>query len=296
MSMSKTLTTKPFPMVGLEGFEFGGLGAGQNCLMQGPQMPGEQSQSPKAMDVVGDWSCLHLIVEGEGPQQMVTSSKSWPEVYGERYKESLRYTQAAEAELRAQRLKELLAKAYERNYKTLSLAVLEAEANEAATRAIGWGASEPHEFLSGVVGKGRLKRIIELGRRLVSSKKANAAESEALWSKWTTRIERFRDVGESWDGGGAAPPNAQAVSNSQYFLACLWVRRFEPSQIGASIVGGVGFTFRKGSRKVYVEFNNRGNALVLFSDGATDPIAQRIEPQVAEYHVLIQRAKAYLDE
>ena len=48
------------------------------------------------------------------------------------------------------------------------------------------------------------------------------------------------------------------------------------------------------TKKVYVEFNNKGNVLALFSDGEARPDVQKIKPEPCDYDSLIANARIYL--
>jgi len=67
-----------------------------------------------------------------------------------------------------------------------------------------------------------------------------------------------------------------------------------PDRIAASVVGGIGVTFRRNGRKVYVEFRNTGSILALFSDGTTEPVVEAVDP--SDYSGFSARARGYLGE
>lgn len=89
--------------------------------------------------------------------------------------------------------------------------------------------------------------VADLLRKGLASSPTPAAPQ---WSQWESRVASFRNVGDAWAAGKAAAPNEQAILNSDSFLKSLQRADFPPRQIGASVVGGIGFTFRNGSRKV----------------------------------------------
>lgn len=95
-----------------------------------------------------------------------------------------------------------------------------------------------------------------------------------------------------WDGYKAPPPTHVVVAAARDFLTT--TAEFPPDRVAPSVVGGIGVTYRKNGRKVYVEFRNTGSILALFSDGSTEPAVEPVDP--GEYPAFLARARGYLGE
>jgi len=116
------------------------------------------------------------------------------------------------------------------------------------------------------------------------------------WKKYYDRLRTFRTSEADGDRGRFPAPNASAIVLAHSFLQYLQGANYPPAQVMPSVVGGVGFAFRRSGRKVYVEFNNKAAVHALFSDGVSDPVVQRVRPEEAGYQQWMAKAKAYLDE
>jgi hypothetical protein len=116
------------------------------------------------------------------------------------------------------------------------------------------------------------------------------------WSKLYRKLESLIQLPKGWDGYKAPLPNMVARDRARSFLDSLCRENYSPFQIAASVIGGIGVNRRHGNKKVYVEFNNNGKVHALFSDGASSPRVEPIQPDMIGFQVLIQRMRAYLDE
>jgi hypothetical protein len=130
----------------------------------------------------------------------------------------------------------------------------------------------------------------------VSTSVLAAHDTVLDWIGLLKKLENFRTLKKGWDGYNAAPPDAKPLGFASDFLDVLRRNRYVPSRLAPSVVGGVGMTFRKQSRKVYVEFSNKGTVHALFSDGVTDPVVQKVAPDLPGYRALFAKTRAYLDE
>jgi hypothetical protein len=108
-------------------------------------------------------------------------------------------------------------------------------------------------------------------------------------------LEEFKSLSRGWDSYKAPAPNLVARTNAKEFLDVLCIAELEPSRMRPSVVGGVGITFRKGEKKVYVEFLNDGRVYVLFSDGTTDPETRRVKNGYTGYLSLVNEIRDYLN-
>jgi hypothetical protein len=112
---------------------------------------------------------------------------------------------------------------------------------------------------------------------------------------WKAKLDAIGSLPPGWDSYSAPSPTESAMKNARCFLAVLVQSNRFPSRLAPSVVGGVGFTFKRNDLKVYVEFSNRGTAHALFSDGVTDPRVEKVEPTDAGYRALMAEIRTYLN-
>jgi hypothetical protein len=115
------------------------------------------------------------------------------------------------------------------------------------------------------------------------------------WTGLGSRIDGMANLTDGWDSYRAQVPNVIARQKAKDYLAELCEQNTRPTRVAPSVVGGIGITHRKGNRKVYVEFNNKGSVLALYSDGQMKPQVVSVETTPAGYRALMLRIKEYLD-
>ena len=125
---------------------------------------------------------------------------------------------------------------------------------------------------------------------------ATAGPPKVNWEMFFTTLSSLKGLKAGWDSYRASPPSEQTILLAETFLRRLVSDGFPPAQVAPSLVGGVGFTFRSNTRKVYVELSNKGTVHVLFSDGETKPLVEPVPPDAAGFARVSEKAKAYLDE
>jgi hypothetical protein len=86
------------------------------------------------------------------------------------------------------------------------------------------------------------------------------------------------------------------MENVREFLGVLESARLPPNRLKPSVMGGIGATFRRGDKKVYVEFYNDGRVHSLFSDGVSDPDTKSVPPDHAGYSLLVQDIQGFLND
>jgi hypothetical protein len=116
------------------------------------------------------------------------------------------------------------------------------------------------------------------------------------WQKWRDKIESMKTLQDGWDSYRAPAPSGDSITQATVFLDELAKSASAPSRLAPSVVGGVGFTFKRADRKVYVEFRNTGSVHALFSDGASDPVVEKVQMDSTGYADLMIRIKRYFDE
>src|SRR5438270_13753218 len=77
---------------------------------------------------------------------------------------------------------------------------------------------------------------------------------------WFDRLDALTWLGAGWNRHNAPPPAPIAIDNARRFLRLMTDDRQEPTRLAASVVGGVGITWRSENREVYLEFYNNGTA------------------------------------
>jgi hypothetical protein len=133
-------------------------------------------------------------------------------------------------------------------------------------------------------------------RNTKSVLKADAWRSLSGPDKQFAKLDGLLQLPKGWDGYQAAPPNAVARDRTRTFLESLYLENYAPSQVGPSVIGGIGVSRRRGKKKVYVEFNNNGKVHALFSDGTSEPRVDQIQPDKVGFSRLIKSIRTYLDE
>lgn len=91
------------------------------------------------------------------------------------------------------------------------------------------------------------------------------------------------------------PPTEAAIAASLEFLAFVQVVDLAPSRLAPSVVGGIGITFRRGDRRVYVEFKNDGVGHALFSAPEDEPFVVSVGTSEAEQARVLRQAQEFLD-
>lgn len=114
-------------------------------------------------------------------------------------------------------------------------------------------------------------------------------------NQWSRKLDKMERLEEGWNGYSAPAPSALAIRTARRFLSRLLAEPYEPTRVAPSSVGGVGFTHKKGNRRVYVEFFNDGQVYALFSDNEIAPRSQRVQPDFHQFRELIGQIKGYLD-
>lgn len=84
-----------------------------------------------------------------------------------------------------------------------------------------------------------------------------------------TQLEALRGLEPGWDSYDARPPNRQAIESARDFLGSVLAGESAPApvRVCASVEGGVGIVFQRGSRYADVEFLNDGSIVGGASDG-----------------------------
>jgi hypothetical protein len=119
---------------------------------------------------------------------------------------------------------------------------------------------------------------------------------EELLNGVAARIEGFAKMAPGWDGYSAPAPTAKAAANALRFVGVLRTCGFVPARVAPSVVGAIGLSFRANGRKVYFEFYNTGNAMVLYSDGVSNPIVLDVETTETAFLSAVVQAREYLDD
>jgi hypothetical protein len=122
------------------------------------------------------------------------------------------------------------------------------------------------------------------------------AAADAEWSPWFDKLALLQDQPSDWTPACGPLPKKEVFRTAREFLECLRRGERKPSRLSRSVVGGIGITFKRADRKVYVELTNKGTVHALFSDGSADPKVEKVSPDEAGFARLVSRIRAYLDE
>lgn len=127
-------------------------------------------------------------------------------------------------------------------------------------------------------------------------RKSAAKHDAPAWNEAFSRLEDLSRLDDGWNSFAASRPSYEALSNAREFLNVLLAAELVPNRVRPSSIGGVGITFRRGDRKVYVEFLNNGQTHVLFSDGVGEPVVREIGGSYFDYLTLISETRNYLND
>jgi len=98
------------------------------------------------------------------------------------------------------------------------------------------------------------------------------------------------------DGNEVIFPDPSTINSADRFLVFLKSVHRLPDDVMMSIVGGVGFTWWKDGRKVYIEFRNTGNAHALFNERRGIPRVIKVNQSEAGFQSIFRELVSYLDE
>lgn len=121
------------------------------------------------------------------------------------------------------------------------------------------------------------------------------AAGNSMFEKLARKLDVIASTTE-WHEEAGPRPLADVIDAARMFLNVARQAGAMPSRIAPTVVGGIGVTFKRQYKKVYVEFRNTGSVHVLFSDGVTDPVVEKVIADVADYERLLKRANAYIHE
>jgi hypothetical protein len=122
--------------------------------------------------------------------------------------------------------------------------------------------------------------------------------STGRFQKWFTKLKGLAQLKDGWDSYKAPKPSQAALTTADLYLKALKMLAWEPARVEASVMGGVGITHRKDSRKVYVEFYNDGKVHALFSDRTNPTPRMETAPvgsDISSYYRFIRKAREYLN-
>lgn len=115
------------------------------------------------------------------------------------------------------------------------------------------------------------------------------------WLKLFEQFNELSNLSDGWDSYDAPAPNSQSIESASSFLELLRPVGLEPTNIGPSVMGGVGFTFGEGKRIGFVEFYNEGDACAILSDGDSDPITKDVSLTGLGFQSIIADVQDYLN-
>lgn len=91
-------------------------------------------------------------------------------------------------------------------------------------------------------------------------------------------LQQLAELTSGWDGYGAEPPVATSICKAKQIIEALGVLSLAPSNIVASVEGGVAITFRRKDKYADIECLNSGEVLAVTSDGRNEPAVWEVEP------------------
>ncbi len=114
----------------------------------------------------------------------------------------------------------------------------------------------------------------------------------------TRCIDEAAKLTSGWDSYDAPAPAPVAVEHARRFADCLDEIGPSPVRVGATVRGGISFTFQQGIREAFLEFYNTGKAYVMLSslvDPDEEPLIHPIVPEDVQLRHLIEEIREYLN-
>ena len=111
----------------------------------------------------------------------------------------------------------------------------------------------------------------------------------------------LRELKDGWNSYSAPAPTEETIRHAGLLLDAIKAQpALEVAHIGASVVGGVGFTFERGDREYVVEFVNDGDVVkTLITGGGKNPDIRVDRFPVADpyrYRYIVNEAIEFLAE
>lgn len=116
------------------------------------------------------------------------------------------------------------------------------------------------------------------------------------WQRYYDKLDSFKSLTKGWNGYAAPAPSHAAIKTARILIRTLRESDRTPSRLKPSVVGGVGFTFRRGERKVYVEVYNNGTVYALFSCSEDEMDVIAVPPTNRSFEILVEEIGAYIDD
>lgn len=84
------------------------------------------------------------------------------------------------------------------------------------------------------------------------------------------KLNSFVNLRRGWDSYDAPVPSIKSINKARDFTRDAVQSGIKPSRVAPSVVGGVGITWQRGDRRVYMEFLNTNQIGLLFEDFSKD--------------------------
>lgn len=103
------------------------------------------------------------------------------------------------------------------------------------------------------------------------------------------QIQRMKDLRTDWDTYGAEPPNDDTVNFASELLMLLEIREFLPTDVVASVEGGVALSFTAANRYADIELLNSGEILAVTFTRQQEPIVWEVKKNKGDIFQAIER-------
>lgn len=104
-------------------------------------------------------------------------------------------------------------------------------------------------------------------------------EENTSFTKLFDKIETLSSLKDGWDKDGAEAPNFKSIDTSRHILGILNEADFMPTNVSASVEGGVNIYFVKDNKYADIECFNSGEVLTSESDRINKPIVTELKDE-----------------
>jgi hypothetical protein len=119
--------------------------------------------------------------------------------------------------------------------------------------------------------------------------------SKARFHELSKRLKRLKDLKPGWDSYDAQPPNATAFALAEIVFSVLIEVNFPPTNILASVEGGIGFVFHEKDKYADIECFNSGNIASVSYSNVIKPQAWVVDPGSEGIKESITKIRSFLN-
>lgn len=127
----------------------------------------------------------------------------------------------------------------------------------------------------------------------------DADHTVPLAKDWLTSVHHvldgFASLETGWNTYAAPPPNSSSIALAREFSNVLHESSFRPDRVAPSAIGGVGVTFRRRTKRAYIEFRNDGLVYLVLAAMPLDPTIRQIRAERQDFVEAVSQIRDFLD-